>query len=95
VGFSGTDAVLVQLDLLAEQNPQMLFVATNDTAEFVVAAIRYWLGQMGWPRYPGARELTITTDCGGSNGTRVRLWKVELGWLQKSGLPACGIGTTS
>jgi hypothetical protein len=53
VGFSGTDAVLVQLDLLAEQNPQMLFVATNDTAEFVVAAIRYWLGQMGWPRYPG------------------------------------------
>ena len=33
---------------------------------------------MGRPRYPAARELTITADCGGSNGARVRLWKVEL-----------------
>ena len=33
---------------------------------------------MGRQRYPHARELTITADCGGSNGARVRLWKVEL-----------------
>jgi Rhodopirellula transposase DDE domain len=36
-------------------------------------------GSTGWrERYPKARELTITADGGGSNGTRVRLWKVEL-----------------
>ncbi len=51
---------------------------TSDTAEFAVEAIRTWLGRMGWKRYPKARELTITADCGGSNGARVRLWKVEL-----------------
>jgi DDE family transposase len=33
---------------------------------------------MGCERYPDMRELTITADCGGSNGARVRLWKVEL-----------------
>ena len=32
---------------------------------------------MGRQRYPQARELTITADCGGSNGARVRLWKLE------------------
>jgi hypothetical protein len=51
---------------------------TSDTAEFAVEAIRSWLGRMGRERYPKARELTITADCGGSNGARVRLWKVEL-----------------
>ncbi len=51
---------------------------THDTAEFAVATIRTWLEKMGRPRYPEARELTITADCGGSNGARVRLWKVEL-----------------
>ena len=51
---------------------------THDTAEFAVAAIRTWLEKMGRTRYPAARELTITADCGGSNGARVRLWKVEL-----------------
>jgi Rhodopirellula transposase DDE domain len=51
---------------------------TADTAEFAVQAIRRWLERMGWQRYPQARELTITADCGGSNGARVRLWKVEL-----------------
>ena len=51
---------------------------THDTAAFAVAAIRTWLEKMGRPRYPAARELTITADCGGSNGARVRLWKVEL-----------------
>ena len=51
---------------------------TSDTAEFAVQSIRCWLERMGRERYPKARELTITADCGGSNGARVRLWKVEL-----------------
>lgn len=51
---------------------------TADTAEFAVAAIRTWLERMGRQRYPKARELTITADCGGSNGARVRLWKTQL-----------------
>jgi hypothetical protein len=51
---------------------------TSDTAEFAVAAIRCWLERMGRERYPQAKELTITADCGGSNGARVQLWKVEL-----------------
>ena len=51
---------------------------TGDTAEFAVASIRRWLDAMGRQRYPHAHELTITADCGGSNGARVRLWKVEL-----------------
>jgi len=50
---------------------------TADTAEFAVASIRLWLERMGRQRYPEACELTITADCGGSNGARVRLWKVE------------------
>ena len=49
-----------------------------DTAEFAVQAIRTWLERMGRQRYPKAKQLTITADCGGSNGARVRLWKVEL-----------------
>ena len=51
---------------------------TSDTAEFAVQSIRCWLERMGRERYPEATELTITADCGGSNGARVRLWKVEL-----------------
>jgi hypothetical protein len=51
---------------------------TSDTAEFAVASIRCWLERMGRERYPRAKELTITADCGRSNGARVRLWKVEL-----------------
>ncbi len=51
---------------------------THDAAAFGVAAIRQWLERMDRQRYPDARELTITTDCGGSNGARVRLWRVKL-----------------
>lgn len=51
---------------------------TSDTAEFAVRSIRTWLERLGRQRYPKARELTITADCGGSNGARVRLWKLEL-----------------
>ncbi len=49
-----------------------------DTAEFAVNSIRCWWYIMGKPVYPKAIELLITADCGGSNGYRVRLWKVEL-----------------
>jgi len=55
---------------------------TSDTAEFAVQSIRCWLERMGRQRYPNPRELTVTADCGGSNGARVRLWKLE---LQKAG----------
>src|SRR4051794_2093257 len=51
---------------------------TRDTAEFAVASIRTWINRIGRMRYPGMSELRITADCGGSNGARVRLWKVEL-----------------
>jgi hypothetical protein len=51
---------------------------TADTAEFAVQAIRTWIERFGRARYDKMRELTITADCGGSNGARVRLWKVEL-----------------
>jgi hypothetical protein len=49
-----------------------------DTAQFAVAAIRAWWQDLGRKRYPQARTLTITADCGGSNGYRTRLWKTEL-----------------
>jgi hypothetical protein len=51
---------------------------THDTAAFAVASIRTWIEKIGRARYQNMRELTITADCGGSNGARVRLWKVEL-----------------
>ena len=50
----------------------------HDTAEFAVESIRRWWKQMGNPLYPAAKRLLITADCGGSNGYRVRLWKVAL-----------------
>ena len=50
----------------------------NDTAEFAVNAIRRWHETMGQARYPNTDRLMITADGGGSNGSRVRLWKVEL-----------------
>jgi hypothetical protein len=50
----------------------------HDTASFAVNAIRRWWLEMGRVRYPDAKALLITADCGGSNGVRVRLWKREL-----------------
>ena len=49
-----------------------------DTAAFAVESIRRWWQQLGQTRYPDAKRLIITADCGGSNGARVRLWKREL-----------------
>ena len=51
---------------------------SSDTAEFAVNSIRSWWYEMGRMDYGDAGELLITADCGGSNGYRVRLWKVEL-----------------
>ena len=50
----------------------------HDTAQFAVESIRRWWDEMGSPLYPDAYQLLITADCGGSNGYRVRLWKLEL-----------------
>jgi transposase len=50
----------------------------HDTAAFAVQTIRRWWREVGAARYPDARCLTITADGGGSNGSRVRLWKHEL-----------------
>jgi hypothetical protein len=50
----------------------------HDTAQFAVNSIRRWLDVMGRERYPAMSQLMITADGGGSNGSRVRLFKVEL-----------------
>jgi DNA-binding phage protein len=50
----------------------------NDTSEFAVNAIRRWRELVGRERYPASKQLLITADGGGSNGSRVRLWKLEL-----------------
>ncbi len=51
---------------------------THDTASFAVESVRRWWRHMGHPLYPDATRLLITADGGGSNGSRNRLWKVEL-----------------
>lgn len=50
----------------------------HDTAQFAVQTIRTWWEQMGKERYPEANGLLVIADAGGSNGYRIRLWKVEL-----------------
>jgi len=51
---------------------------SHDTAEFAVASIRRWWQRMGRRRYPQAKRLLITADCGGSNSPRTRLWRWAL-----------------
>jgi len=50
----------------------------HDTAAFAVESIRRWWWSMGYAVYPKATRLLITADAGGSNGYRLRLWKLEL-----------------
>ena len=50
----------------------------HDTAVFAVESIRRWWRSMGTPLYPDATRLLVTADAGGSNGSRLRLWKLEL-----------------
>jgi hypothetical protein len=59
----------------------------HDTAEFAVETLRRWWRNMGVQVYPAAKRLLVTADGGGSNGTRCRLWKVELqGLADETGL---------
>ena len=51
---------------------------SSDTAAFAVQTIRRWWQEVGRMRYPDAKHLTINADGGGSNGSRLRLWKREL-----------------
>jgi hypothetical protein len=67
-------------DLVADEGWVSLGV-TRDTAQFAVNAILSWWEHLGSERYPDATSLTITADCGGSNSSRTRLWKVELARL--------------
>ncbi len=61
------------------QNEAWVSVGTDhDTAAFAVESIRRWWATMGAPLYPGATRLLVTADAGGSNGYRLRLWKLEL-----------------
>jgi hypothetical protein len=50
----------------------------HDTASFAVATLRRWWQAVGAHAYPHADRLLICVDGGGSNGSRLRLWKVEL-----------------
>jgi len=50
----------------------------HDTAQFSVESIRRWWNIIGKEMYPNATKLMITSDCGGSNGYRLKLWKKEL-----------------
>jgi hypothetical protein len=60
----------------------------HDTAAFAVESIRRWWYSMGKPMYRDANRLLITADCGGSNGYRVRLWKVKLQeFADETGMP--------
>lgn len=63
---------------LAANNGWVSVGVDHDTSSFAVETIRRWWGSMGRQRYPSAKRLLITADGGGSNGSRLRLWKVEL-----------------
>jgi len=54
---------------------------THETAEFAVESIRRWWRLLGRTAYPHARRMLICADAGGSNGPRLRAWKVHLQWL--------------
>jgi Rhodopirellula transposase DDE domain len=61
------------------QNAGWVSVGTDhDTSAFAVQTIRTWWERMGRATYPDARELLVTADAGGSNGSRNRLWKTQL-----------------
>lgn len=59
----------------------------RDTAQFAVESIRRWWRQVGADAYPTATRLLIAADGGGSNGSRIRLWKAELArFAEETGL---------
>ena len=63
---------------LAENEGWVSVGVSHDTAEFAVETIRAWYKQLGQALYPKASSLLIMADSGGSNGYRLRLWKVQL-----------------
>ena len=63
---------------LAQNEAWVSVGVDHDTAAFAVESIRRWWWSMGYPVYPKATRLLITADAGGSNGYRLRLWKLEL-----------------
>lgn len=63
---------------LAENEAWVSVGISHDTAEFAVETIRTWYQELGYPLYPDPQSLLILADGGGSNGYRLRLWKVEL-----------------
>ena len=63
---------------LAENEAWVSVGISHDTGEFAVETIRTWWKELGSCLYPAASSLLITADGGGSNGYRLRLWKVEL-----------------
>ncbi|MGH3002399.1 MAG: ISAzo13 family transposase [Gaiellaceae bacterium] len=71
------------LDLTRDEGWVNVGIDSN-TAQFAAASILGWWQQLGRERYPQASTLTITADCGGSNGNRLRLWKTELQRLADS-----------
>jgi hypothetical protein len=82
IAFDGKDD---SLDVMSEGRQDegagrvcALAADLESLSSFAVNAIRRWWRAMGKKRYPKARRLMISADGGGSNGYRVRLWKVEL-----------------
>ena len=63
---------------LAQNEAWVSVGVDHDTAAFAVESIRRWWRSMGQPLYPHATRLLVTADAGGSNGYRLRLWKLEL-----------------
>jgi transposase len=63
---------------LAQNDAWVSVGVDHDTAAFAVESIRRWWWSMGYLVYPKATRLLITADAGGSNGYRLRLWKLEL-----------------
>jgi transposase len=78
--FEGPDGKVAPYGVydLARNEAWVSVGISHDTGEFAVAAIRAWWVEMGSQAYPDASSLLITADGGGSNGYRLRLWKVEL-----------------
>jgi DNA-binding phage protein len=73
---------------LARNRGHVVVGTDHDTGQFAVASIRGWWRAEGRRLYPGARRMLITADGGGSNGYRIRLWKLELqGLADKLQLP--------
>ena len=62
-------------------------MVTHPFASFSRGVDPLLVERMGRQRYPQARELTITADCGGSNGARVRLWKLDRFAARRATMP--------